>query len=49
MTKQMVSVTTFQCLTYIKACGLLKGNGMAYYIEGHPEFKFRLATYKKYV
>lgn len=33
-------------LDYIKACGLLKGNGMAYYIEGHPEFKFRLATYK---
>lgn len=33
-------------LDYIKSCSMLKGNGMAYYIDGHPEFKFRLSTYK---
>lgn len=34
-------------LDYIKSCGALKGNGMAYYIDGHDEYKFRLSTFKE--
>ena len=34
-------------LDYIKTCGALKGNGMAYYIEGHDEYKFKLSNYKE--
>lgn len=33
-------------LDYIKSCGALKGNGMAYYLEGHDEYKFKLSNYK---
>jgi len=32
-------------LDYIKECGALKGNGMAYYLDGEDKFKFRLSTY----
>lgn len=32
-------------IDYIKACGGLGGNGMAYYIQGHPEYKFRMSTF----
>lgn len=34
-------------LDYIKQCGALKGNGMAYYIDGHDEYKFKLSNYKE--
>lgn len=34
-------------LDYIKSCGALKGNGMAYYIEGHDNYKFKLSNYKE--
>ena len=34
-------------LDYIKSCGGLKGNGMAYYIDGHDEYKFKLSNYKE--
>ena len=34
-------------LDYIKSCGALKGNGMAYYIEGYDAVKFRLSNYKE--
>ena len=34
-------------LDYIKSCGALKGNGMAYYIDGHPEYKFKASTFKE--
>lgn len=32
-------------LDYIKSCGGLKGNGMAYYIEGHDEYKFKMSNF----
>lgn len=32
-------------LDYIKQAGLLKGNGMAYYIDGHDEYKFKLSNF----
>jgi RecA/RadA recombinase len=34
-------------LDYIKSCGALKGNGMAYYIDGHDEYKFRLSNFSE--
>lgn len=34
-------------LDYIKACGALKGNGMAYYIDGYDKVKFRLSNFKE--
>lgn len=34
-------------LDYIKACGSLKGNGMAYYIDGYDKVKFRLSNFKE--
>lgn len=34
-------------LDYIKSCGMLKGNGMAYYIDGHDEYKFKLSNFKE--
>lgn len=34
-------------LDYIKSCGALKGNGMAYYIEGYETTKFRLSNFKE--
>lgn len=34
-------------LDYIKACGGLKGNGMAYYIEGYDSVKFKLSNFKE--
>ena len=34
-------------LDYIKSCGMLRGNGMAYYIDGHDEYKFKLSNYKE--
>ena len=34
-------------LDYIKANGKLKGNGMAYYIEGYEQYKFKLSTFKE--
>lgn len=34
-------------LDYIKSCGALKGNGMAYYIDGFDTVKFRLSNYKE--
>jgi hypothetical protein len=34
-------------LDYIKSCGGLKGNGMAYYIDGHDEYKFKLSNFKE--
>ena len=34
-------------LNYIMSCGGLKGNGMAYYIDGHDEYKFKLSNYKE--
>jgi len=34
-------------LDYIKACGGLKGNGMAYYIDGHDQYKFKLSNFKE--
>ena len=34
-------------LDYIKSCGALKGNGMAYYIENHDEYKFKLSNFKE--
>lgn len=34
-------------LDYIKSCGALKGNGMAYYIDGHDNYKFKLSNYKE--
>lgn len=34
-------------LDYIKSCGALKGNGMAYYIEGHDNYKFKLSNFKE--
>ena len=34
-------------LDYIKSCGALKGNGMAYYIDGYDAVKFRLSNYKE--
>lgn len=33
-------------IDYIKACGALKGNGMAYYIDGYETVKFRLSNVK---
>lgn len=32
-------------LDYIKSCGSVKGNGMAYYIEGHDEYKFKMSNF----
>ncbi len=32
-------------LDYIKSCGALKGNGMAYYIDGYPEYKFKSSNF----
>lgn len=34
-------------LDYIKACGALKGNGMAYYIDGYDKVKFKLSNFKE--
>ena len=34
-------------LDYIKTCGALKGNGMAYYFDGHEEYKFKLSNFKE--
>jgi len=34
-------------LDYIKSCGALKGNGMAYYLEGHEDYKFKLSNFKE--
>lgn len=34
-------------LDYIKSCGALKGNGMAYYIDGYDQYKFKLSNYKE--
>lgn len=32
-------------LDYIKSNGVLKGNGMAYYLDGHPEYKFKMSNF----
>lgn len=32
---------------YIKSCNGFKGNGMAYYIEGHDDMKFKLSNFKE--
>jgi hypothetical protein len=34
-------------LDYIKSCGALKGNGMAYYIDGNDQYKFKLSNFKE--
>jgi hypothetical protein len=34
-------------LDYIKSCGALKGNGMAYYIDGYDQYKFKLSNFKE--
>lgn len=34
-------------LDYVKSCGALKGNGMAYYIDGYDKTKFRLSNFKE--
>lgn len=34
-------------LDYIKSCGGLKGNGMAYYIDGYDQYKFKLSNFKE--
>lgn len=34
-------------LDYIKASGALKGNGMAYYIDGYDTTKFKLSNFKE--
>jgi len=33
-------------IDYIKSCGGLKGNGMAYYVDGYENFKFKLSNVK---
>lgn len=34
-------------LNYIKANNGLKGNGMAYYIDGYDQYKFKLSNFQE--